>query len=76
MGYKRKVKEEITITCDRCGIVIASEPDYIAHMGFFKVLKWCIPNGHCYKKIYLCKHCWNGLNEYLDVVKNETGGDT
>ena len=76
MGYQRKVKEEITITCDRCGRRIAEKPDYLCHVGFFKVLKWCLPSGHVYRSIYLCKHCWDGLNEYLKAAKNETGGDT
>lgn len=76
MGYQRKVKEEVTITCDRCGRRIAEKPDYLCHAGFFKVLKWCLPSGHVYKSIYLCKRCWNGLVEYLDVANNEAGGDT
>lgn len=73
MGYQRKVKEEVTITCDRCKRMIASEPDHIDAIGFFKVFKWCIPAGHAYKRIYLCKSCSDGLDEYLKAF-NEGGG--
>ena len=73
MGYHKTIREEVTITCDRCGCQIARDPDYLAHIGYFRLLKWCIPSGKAYKKTYLCRSCWDGLKEYLEVF-NE-GGD-
>lgn len=71
MGYSRKVKEEIKITCDRCGIEIAAEPDHIRSIGYFRLLKWCLPGGRSYRRTYLCKRCWDEMKKYL----GDTDGD-
>ena len=73
MGYQRKVKEEVTITCDRCGCQIVKDPDYLAHIGYFRLLKWCIPSGMAYKRTYLCGSCWDGLKGYLYEFDEERG---
>lgn len=74
MGYQRKVKEEVTITCDRCGKSIVNS-DSLVHIGYFRVFKWCLPNGWQWKRTYLCKNCWDGLNEYLKSANNERTGE-
>lgn len=63
MGYQRKVKEEVTITCDRCKRLIDNENER----------HHCIAAFHSHDllaepvKIFLCDHCWNGINEYFEL---------
>lgn len=64
MGYQRKVKEEVTITCDRCKRLIDHENERhhcIAAFHTDDLLAEPV-------KIYLCDHCRKDMDMYLNGV--------